>query len=75
MSQTQETMNEKHGLALDQAADTDRGAEIMARNRAGTLNAWRAQKTRLPYVHIGRLVRYRPENLADLMRCNTVRPE
>ncbi|WP_094722100.1 helix-turn-helix domain-containing protein [Bombiscardovia coagulans] len=40
-----------------------------------TLNAWRTQKTGLPYVHIGRLVRYRPEDVAALISRNTVRPE
>lgn len=40
-----------------------------------TLNAWRAQRIELPYVRIGRLVRYRQEDVLALIESNTVRPQ
>ena len=41
----------------------------------GTLNAWRAQRIELPYVRIGRLVRYRQEDVLALIETNMVRPQ
>lgn len=40
-----------------------------------TLNVWKTQKIELPYLHIGLLTRYRPENVATLICRNTMRPE
>ncbi|BDR54868.1 hypothetical protein KIMH_09790 [Bombiscardovia apis] len=68
MSETQKTTND------NPAATPAEAAEILV-IPVSPLNAWRAQRTGLPYVHIGRLVRYRPEDVADLILRNTVRPE
>lgn len=40
-----------------------------------TLNAWRTQRIELPYVRIGRLVRYRQEDVLALIETNMVRPQ
>lgn len=74
MSQTHETMNETPAMIPARLLTPAEAAEILV-IQVSTLNAWRAQKIELPYVHIGRLVRYRPEDVAALICRNTVRPE
>lgn len=74
MSQTQETTNRNPDLTPARLLTLAQAAEILV-IPVSTLNAWRAQKTGLPYVHIGRLVRYRPADVAALISRNTVRPE
>lgn len=74
MSQTQETTNGNAAMKPGRLLTPAEAAEILV-IPVSTLNAWRAQKIELPYVHIGRLVRYRPEDVADLIRRNMVRPE
>ncbi len=54
MSQTQETTNTNPDLTPARLLTPAQAAEILV-ILVSTLNAWRAQKTGLPYVHIGRL--------------------
>ncbi|KFF30865.1 helix-turn-helix domain-containing protein [Bifidobacterium bombi] len=74
MSQTQEPTNENTAATSAKLLTPAEVTEILV-IPVSTLNAWRAQKIELPYVHIGRQVRYRPEDVTNLIRRNTVRPE
>ena len=74
MSQTHETISENPAPTPARLLTPAEAAEILV-IPVSTLNAWRAQEIELPYVHIGQLVRYRPEDVAALICRNTVRPE
>jgi len=63
MSQTHETISENPAPTPARLLTPAEAAEILV-IPVSTLNAWRAQKIEHPYVHIGRLVRYRPEDVA-----------
>ncbi|WP_372445367.1 helix-turn-helix domain-containing protein [Bifidobacterium pluvialisilvae] len=39
-----------------------------------TLSRWRSERRELPYVKIGRVVRYRPHDLAEWLETKVVSP-
>ncbi|MBF6138693.1 helix-turn-helix domain-containing protein [Nocardia farcinica] len=53
---------------------TETQVEELVHIPAGTLRCDRAKGRGLPYVKIGRRVRYRAEDIAAYLEANTVRP-
>lgn len=67
--------DEKNAIGTNDALlDPGRAACLLA-VPVSTLSRWRNEHRELPYVRVGRLVRYRRRDLEAWIESNTIRPD